>query len=451
MAAGGGSVCEKMPTGTMAGRSPPEDVKFTFEYQAAHHGALAWLRTLIKDITIQGQMVSFELTKPHGRFLVNCGFIVRILPKHVWESVEDPFKPGDAQVTLGCGPFVFEKLDLHAGCLSFKRNENYHGALSAVEELDIYLDRSFDTLALSLQRGDLDLYYKYASGFPPAHLAALNGKPGLTFPVADAMGVPAALGFNMARRPMKDLAFRQAIAVAIDYKRIGASLLGDSGKPPDAGFIPPAFINPLPNTLLAYAPQGSGQLLDDAGYADTNNDGLRNFSDGGNIDLTLLCRGDLAGTEALLPILSHNLKTVGISLNIERADLSTWIERVHTGKYDLVLFRTTPWGMVMDAGMGSGYFDSRRQGGGTLANVTDPVFHDLCDRLLATTDADRQMRLQQAVQKYYADHLPALSLCWAINTYPIQSAWQNITINQIEGGLLNRQTLARIQYKKSDK
>jgi peptide/nickel transport system substrate-binding protein len=422
-----------------------EDVKFTFEYLAAHHGASAWMQTLIDNIQVEGPTVTFDLTKPHSRFLINCGFIVRILPRHIWKTVADPFKPGDARVALGCGPFVFQYFDPHAGRLQFKRNDQYYGSLSAVEGLDLFLNRSFDALALSLRRGDLDLYYKYASGFPPAHLAALTGNAELRLPAAEAMGIPAALGFNLKRRPTDNADFRTAISAALDYARIAASLLGSHGKIPDAGFIPPAFRDRLPGTALAYAPEESCRRLDQAGYRDTDGDGLRNLPGGGNIALTLLARADLAGTEALLPILAHNLKAMGLSLTIARVDLATWIQRVQGEQFDLVLFRTTPWGMVMDAGVASGYFDSRRRGGGTLANVMDPDFHDLCDRLLATTDPVRQGRLQHAIQRYYADNLPALALCWAINTYPVRRSLQNLTINQIEGGLLNRQTLAGIQ------
>lgn len=421
------------------------DVAFTFNYLTDHHTASAWMRSLIERIQVDGRVVTFDLTKPHSRFLINCGFIVRILPRHVWENVADPFKPGDAKVTLGCGPFFFEHFDARTGRLQFGRNDAYHGAPPAVARLDLFLNRSLDALALALERGDLDLFYKYASGFPPTHLATLAGKAELRLPEADAMGVPAALGFNLKRRPTDSLAFRKAISIAMDYRRMAASLLGQPEKIPDTGFIPPAFGNRMPGAVLTYVPEESASLLDQAGYVDTDGDGLRNQPGGDNIAMTLLTRADLAGIEALLPILTHNLRAVGLALTIERVDLSTWIERVRGKQFDLVLFRTTPWGMVMDAGVASGYFDSRRKGGGTLANVSDPAFHDLCDRLLATTDTARQARLEHAVQQYYIDNLPALALCWSVNTYPVLQSWRNLTINQIEGGLVNRQSLADIQ------
>lgn len=429
----------------------PEDVKFTFEYLAAHHGASAWMRALIDDIRVRGQTIVFDLAKPHSRFLINCGFIVRILPRHVWASVADPFKPGDARVTLGCGPFVLQNFDSHAGRLVFSKNQAYYGSPPAIQKLSIALNRPFDALALSLRQGDLDLYYKYASGFPPSHLAALSGAPDLQFPEADAMGIPAALGFNLKHRPTNDIEFRRAVAAALDYQRLTASLTGSQGKPPGRGFLPPAFGHGPAEPALVHAPEESGRRLDRAGYKDTDGDGLRNLPEGGNITLTLLARADLEGTDALLPILSYNLKRVGLSLNIERADLSTWIERVHGETFDLVLFRTTPWGMVMDAGAASGYFDSRRRSGGTLANVADPAFHDLCDRLLATTDPVRQADLQQSIQRYYAENLPAVALCWTVNAYPARRPWRGLTVNQIEGGLLNRQTFATIHRSMPEK
>ena len=133
-------------------------------------------------------------------------------------------------------------------------------------------------------------------------------------------------------------------------------------------------------------------------------------------------------------------------MTIDRADLSTWITRIREGVHDLVLFRTTPWGMVMDAGCGSGYFDSRRAGGGTLASIEDPFFHGLCDSILKNIDQTREIELYHDMQRYYADHLPAVALCWAVNTYPASNQLLNLTVNSIEGGLANRETFCSVQF-----
>jgi len=425
------------------------DVKFTFEYLAAHHSASAWIRDLVSEIRTDGDMVTFLLAKPYGRFLINVGFIVRILPRHVWQNVDDPLKPGKADITLGCGPFIFENLDSRGSRVAFRKNPSYYGPLPMMEGLDFFTNLTFDTLALSLGRGDIDVFYKYASGFPPPYLPKLAKMEKLQFITAESMGVPAALGFNLKQGPASLPAFRKAIITAFDYEKIAYSLLGSSGKIPSAGFVPPAFDSYLQLPTLVFSPGQSRRQLADMGLSDTDNDGYLNLSSGKNLSLTILARSDLEGTDALLPILSHNFKQVGIDLKIERADLSTWIAKVREGRFDLILFRTTPWGMVMDAGCGSGYFDSRREGGGTLANIEDAAFHLLCDRILKNTDYPTERHFYHEMQRYYAGHIPALALCWAVNTYPVSDRLSGLSVNPIEGGLINRQTFAEARFLKA--
>ncbi len=422
------------------------DIKFTFEYMAAHHSASAWIRDLISGIRVDGSTVTFELTKPYSRFLINVGFIIRILPRHVWEQVADPLKPGEADITLGCGPFVFDGFDTRENRISFHRNKAYYGPAPSIEGLDFFTHLSLDALALSLIRGDLDVYYKYASGFPPPYLPRLAENKTVQLARADAMGIPAALGFNLKQGPAANPALRKALALALDYEKMGQSLLGESGKIPTAGFAPPAMTSHLQLPVLDYSPEQSRSAFSAAGFADTDKDGLLNHPNGPNLSLTLLARSDLEGTDALLPILSHNFKEVGIDLVIERADLSTWITRVRENRHDLVLFRTTPWGMIMDAGCASGYFDSRRKGGGTLSNIEDPVFYGLCDRILENTDPSMEQDIYHEVQRYYAEHLPALALCWAVGAYPSSSRLQGLVVNPVEGGLVNRETFVRVRF-----
>jgi peptide/nickel transport system substrate-binding protein len=423
-----------------------EDIKFTFEYMAAHHSASAWIRDLISGIRVDGSTVTFELTKPYSRFLINVGFIIRILPRHVWEQVADPLKPGEADITLGCGPFVFDGFDNRENRIKFHRNKAYYGPRPSIEGLDFFTHLTLDALTLSLIRGDLDVYYKYASGFPPPYLPKLAENKTVQLARADAMGIPAALGFNLKQGPAANPAFRKALAPALDYEKITQSLLGESGKIPTAGFAPPAMTSHLLLPALVFSPEQSRSGFSAAGFADTDKDGLLNHPQGPNLSLTLLARSDLEGTDAILPILSHNLKEVGIDLVIERADLSTWITRVRENRHDLVLFRTTPWGMIMDAGCASGYFDSRRNGGGTLANIEDTAFHGLCDRILENTDPSVEQDLYHEVQRYYAEHLPALALCWAVGVYPSSSRLQGLVVNPVEGGLVNRETFVRVRF-----
>ncbi|NLA30493.1 MAG: ABC transporter substrate-binding protein, partial [Methanomicrobiales archaeon] len=75
--------------------------------------------------------------------------------------------------------------------------------------------------------------------------------------------------------------------------------------------------------------------------------------------------------------------------------------------------------MLMHANWGTGYFDSRRTGQGVLHNLDDPKFLDLCDNILATTDADELKHYAEEVQQYYSDNLPGIAIYWMKDVTPI--------------------------------
>ena len=93
-----------------------------------------------------------------------------------------------------------------------------------------------DVLTLALLKKKIDVYYKYASGYPIQYLKKLIGNSNLELAEADSMGIPAALGFNMKHKPLDKLDIRKAIALSINYKRINQCLFGGKGRVPGAGF-----------------------------------------------------------------------------------------------------------------------------------------------------------------------------------------------------------------------
>ena len=422
----------------------PEDVKFTFEYLGKKLASHAWIPDLVKTITINGNHVVFSLKTPCSRFLVNCGFIVRILPRHIWRQISDPRYPGNIKITTGCGPYVFSSHDGSNARMVFLRNNSYYGGSVAVNRIEFYLDRNMDMLTLSLKKGELDMYYKYASGYPVPYLKGFEKDENISLASDDAMGISAVLGFNQQNRFMGDQRFRRALSLSIDYETINKSLFMGRGRIPGRGFVPPCFpyYHDLP--LLSHNPLESNKMLDAMGFRDVDGDGMREMPDGKPMHFLFLTRYDLSGHDQLLKLLIHDFQKIGVEVKLRTADLSTWISMVRKREFDLVLFRTTPWGMIMSSGHGTGYFDSRKKGGGVLANVADPLFHGLCDAIMSTTDPDRLKLLYHDVQEYYAEQLPALALCWNRNVYPYRNDWCNLSINQIEGGIVNRRIFSEI-------
>ncbi len=422
----------------------PEDVKFTFEYLEKNHTSGGWMGGLVETIETDRNRVVFRLKKPYSRFLINAGFGVRILPRHIWENIPDPYQTADPAVTVGCGPYRFDGFDRASAILKFRANEGYYGGSPKAEGVQYHTYGAMDILALALLKGQVELFYQYASGIPAPYAEKLLLEPHVTCLEAVSMGIPALLGFNLQSPLMENIEMRKAVAQAIDFVQMNASLMKGKGQIPSPGLVPPSF--PFRTDLPPWSRnvEKSREILRAQGWSDPDGDGILKTSKGRSLTLSLLVRSDLWGENQMVTLLAHNLQEVGIRLKATSVDLSTWLAFLKKGDYDLVLFRTTPWGMMMHAGYGSGYFDSRKEGGVNLCRLNDPHFFALCDRILATTDTEQLMALYEELQIYYAENLPAVALCWGTSLFPYRNHWKGFQINQLEGGLANRFSWRRI-------
>ena len=416
----------------------PEDVKFTFEYLSKHHVSGGWMGGIIEKIEIREHRIIFHLKKPCSRFLINAGFVVRILPRHIWEGVSDPHKTREQRVAVGCGPYQLDVFDRSAGTLRFRVNHDYYGSVPKATRVDFRTYGTTDLLALAMMKGQIDLYYQYAAGMPIPYVKKLVQEPHLACMTMASLGIPAVLGFNLKSPLVETLSVRRAVALAIDYGQINACLMKGEGRVPSPGLVPPVFAFQADLAPWKQDPGQSRTLLTEERWQDSDGDGILETDQKVPAVLTLLVRSDLWGENQLVKLLARDLKKIGLGLRVRSADLSTYLAFLKEGAYDLVLFRTTPWGMMMHAGFGTGYFDTETTGNLNMCRLEDKTFSILCGEILENTDPKRIKTLYAQVQRYYADHLPAVALCWGRDFFPYNRAWQGFRINPLEGGLANR-------------
>jgi len=414
-----------------------EDVAFSIEYYRDNDPQAEWMQEVIETVTLDGNHVTLHLTRPYGNLLTEF-MTYSVIPKHIWSAVDDPLKYEGEEMTIGSGPFKFESWDAAAGKFVFTANNDYFKGVPNIDRLEVNVYRSMDALVMALANGEIDTWWDYSGEFPYTHIPPLLKSGNIEFATATFLGVPAAIGFNLEAGPAVDLPFRQAVAAAIDYDQIASLVFSGYGSAPTAGFVPPThpdYNSDLPT--LKQDVESAEQLLESLGYRDSNGDGIRERSDGRNLAITLLTRGDMASTLRATEMVAANLREVGIDSVIKAVDSATWIAAKDAMDYDLVFFRATPWGMLMHASHGSGYFDSRRSGAGVLHNLSAPEYLAACDARLATADLATQERLDKELQQMHADFLPGIALTWIDSVYPYRTGWSNWTIDHIYGGVVN--------------
>ena len=415
----------------------PEDVKFSIEYYRDRDPQAGWMQDVIESVSVDGNDVILSLTRPYGNLLTEF-MTYSVIPESIWGAVEEPLKYEGDNMVVGSGPFRFESWDAAAGRFVFVANEDYFQGKPNIDRLEVNVYRTMDALVMALANGEIDTWWDYSGEFPYTHIPPLLKSGRIEFATATYLGVPAAMGFNLDAGPAIDLAFRRAVAAAIDYDQIGNLVFSGYGSAPTSGFVPPThpdFNGDLPT--LAQDTGKATELLESLGYVDSNGDGIREGSDGKNLVVTLLTRGDMASTLRATEMVAADLRAVGIGSTVKAVDNATWVAAKDAMDYDLVIFRATPWGTLMHASHGSGYFDSRRTGAGVLHNLSAPEYLAVCDARLGTGDPAEQKRLDRELQQMHADYLPGIALTWIDSVYPYRAGWGGWTIDHIYGGVVN--------------
>lgn len=417
----------------------PEDVAFSISTYGEKIPSARWIGETLEDIRIGEDYVSFTFTKPYTTIdLEFCTY--RIVPEKDWANIEDPIQYTSRGPYVGSGPFYLEDIDIQAGILRFERNPYWRGEKPNLDRIEIHSFTNIDTAMLALERGNVDTFYRYAGSYPYTGIQRLKATGSFDFIETTNVGL-IFLGLNLKKAPTNDIAFREAIAYAINYEEI---ILIDAlgyGDVPNRGFIPPSMEFYKDTPPLAYNPERARELLDAAGYIDTNKDGYRQGKNGEEIKIEILIRSDYA---RIAELMADYLNNIGVRSTIKTVDPTTWFALKDSYSYDLTITRSTPWGMYMHAGYGTGYFDSRRTGQGVLHYLDDPVFLELCDEMLKTTDQSMQREYAWKVQDYYAEHLPGIALYWNKIVTPYNKAFTGWKPDPLYG-IYNMENFVSIQ------
>lgn len=410
-------------------RMTAEDARFSIELIAELVPHAKWMNEIIDSVCVaEDNALVLRLKRPYSRLDFEFA-TYNVFPEHIWAKIQDPLRHISHDNVVGCGPFFIEKIDLSAGLIRFRKNLYWKGPQPELDGIELHLYNNIDVLAFALEKGEEDTYYQYASSYPYPNIEKLKATGRFDFMEEQNLGLKF-LGFNLSKEPMSDIRFREAICYAIDYEEIVKLDILGFGQIPSRGFIPPNMPAYKKTKTLVHDSQKANNLLDRSGYTDRDGDGYRESLDAKRMKLTILISMDYL---RLAELIKDYLHAVGIDSRIKTVDYNTWISMKDRNDYDLLVSRTSPWGMFMHANWATGYFDARRTGEGVLHNVNDPRFLKICDDILSTKNENMQAEYAIEVQDYYARFLPAIALYWSRTVTPYQKKYSGWSPNPLYG------------------
>ncbi len=149
-------------------------------------------------------------------------------------------------------------------------NDDYWGGAPPLAGIDHIAIPDTGSRELALQAGDVDL----AINISPEGAQAINAQPGLSTQTSG-IGTNVVMWWvNFERGTLADPLVRQAVTQAIDRESI-AGLVAPEGSGSFAELILPEALLSCPGVnALDYDPDQARELLSQAGYADTDGDGI---------------------------------------------------------------------------------------------------------------------------------------------------------------------------------
>ena len=267
-----------------------------------------------------------------------------IIPKHIWEDVPladwrtDPGATGaDASRVIGTGPFKFQEWR-PGESVTLVRNDNYY---DKAPYLDVYTMRIWpdQTGAVNaLLNGEID-----AVSLESADVAAVEGTPGVAIAEFPSLGF-LYYEFNLdpeVTTKWQDQRVRQALLYALDRQSIVDNiLLGYAevaqGTQPTVSY---AYAPDRVTTKYTYDPEKAAALLDEAGWTDSDGDGIRD-KDGEALSFELLYPAGLSEWDQLAAYAQDAWSAVGVDAQPRALEFPALIEATTTNPtFDIAFYR----------------------------------------------------------------------------------------------------------------
>jgi ABC-type transport system substrate-binding protein len=351
-----------------------------------------------------------------------------ILPEHVWQAEADQPKAYDNVPMVGSGPFFVAEYE-RGQFLRLERNPHWSGPEPAVDEIIYRIFKNEDAEAEALKQGELDFaYFDSANVFN-----SLKGEPNISthagsVPSFDEIAMNTGSAFQEPDPPfqphgdghpaLQDPVVRRAIRMAIDSQEIvDKVLLGYSE--PGTTVVPPVSVAgarwvPEGDEVIPFDPAGAVRLLDDAGYRDTDGDGIREMPNGGEpLEFRYYTQTNDQNTVKTAPFVRSWLEDIGIRAEVTAMSSGRLTDEINAGTYDLF-----HWGWLPDPDPDSILQNwtcedrppDAQTYGDNDAYYCNPEYDALYQESRRTLDPERRLELLHELQQLFYNDAPYVVL-----------------------------------------
>lgn len=421
-----------------------EDVAFTYRYFTEVHRVGRFAHH-VYDIppfeaaeVLDDTTVRLDFGAPAPTFPLLPGGDVPIVPRHVWEDIDDPGAETEL-LPVGTGPFQLVE-NVTDERYRFEANEDYFLGRPHVDELVLPIVQDPSSVFAGLRTGDLDAA---VHPVPPELLEDFEDDEDLAVLEATRMET-VILYFNARSGATGDAAFRKALALSVDRDEIVETVMLGNARAGFDSFTHPDAVWVTDDPVQEFDRDRAAELLEDAGYEEQE-DGTRLTPEGEPASVEILVSSFAPQHQRAMELVAEHAAEVGIEVVVEALDPATINDRRtpdEPGESPPVdgFVRAMESHMHADPDAMIHFFGTPQPGrpGAGLSGYANPDFDALAEEAAVETDPEARLQMIHELQAMFAEDVPALALYYPDGRYAVRPASYDRWVSDVGHGTFHK-------------
>ncbi len=355
------------------------------------------------------------------------------LPRHLYHAYEGPFDPlkfnDDHQrnrLIVGCGPYRFVRWDKDARVV-FTRWDKYFGnALGIappIKDIAYEIIKMPSTRFQALVSGNVDWLTLTPEQWMTRTDIPQFGENGILKKYQITGRSYFYIGYNLRKPLFQDRRVRQALTMLVDRERILKDIYYGLGRIVTGPFYYDSPYNDKSIKPWPYDPARAAKLLADAGWRDTDGDGVLD-KDGKKFEFTIMEIANHPIQTRMLPIIKEDMARVGVDMKIQTFEWSVYIERLEQRNYEVCTlgwsapYESDPyqiWHSAADSSNGSNHIGFR-----------NPEADRLIEAFRVEFDVKKRIELANQLQRLLHEEQPYTFLFSPDSLQTISARYRNV-------------------------
>jgi len=344
-----------------------------------------------------------------------------ILPAHILadQDINDtPF----ARDPVGAGPYRLQRW-LSGQAIELTSHRQWFRGRPYIDKVTFRIIPDTTTQFLELEAGNID----QMSPSPALFQRTFPARPDLRERIATYKYLGnnyTYLGFNLRREPFTDIRVRRAIAHAIDRQELIKGVMLGLARRISAPYKPGTRWYPEGIRPYAYDPDKARALLAEAGWTDSDGDGVRDKG-GKRLAFEIVTNNDNKQRKIAATLIQRRLKKVGIAVELRLVEWATFISQfINTHDFDAVILG---WSLSLDPDQYSIWHSSQQDPGQfNFVGLEDPAVDRLLEAGLKTFDAAERERIYHEFARELLEASPIVYLYAPLSLSAIHKRIQGV-------------------------